>query len=141
MRAAIMVVLLAGCADTVSEPPLGDYTAWARIVLDGPAPGHGDTSRVVYVNDIARAYIGGRYPVGSILVKEIYEGEPGDPEALAYIAVMRRLALPDPYEAAGGWLFSLADDPASEERDRTDYCWGYCHAASPYEGVFLDYSR
>lgn len=127
MRRLAVLAAVAACAAPVDVAPPGDYTAWARLTATGPAPGHGDTNRVIYANDVARTFTGGRYPDGTIVVKEIYEGD-----ALAYLAIMRRLD--------GDWLFTRAASPGGEEIAR-DSCWTTCHVAAPYDGAFLDYSR
>ena len=151
MRAVIVasVLALAACGEAVDPPPLGDYTAWDRFVYSGPAPGHGDTYRVVYVNPMARCgapscvpgdpvppvYI--TYPVGSVLVKEVYDEEGG---ALRELAMMRRLTdtAPPALTEEGGWLFSDTDSVGGDEVHE-DYCWGHCHVAAPYNGAFYNY--
>lgn len=133
MRSALAVVLLVGCAgEPLAIDPPGDYTTWARIETEGPAPGHGDTLRVIYANDVARTFSGGTYPVGSILVKEIYERDGDERGPLGYVALMRR--------EADGWLFSESAEPNGPEVAH-DFCWSYCHQAAPFDGAFLDYSR
>lgn len=152
MRAAILAaVLVAGCSESISPPPLGDYTAWDQFVFDGPAPGHGDTHRVVYVNPLARcglptctpgAPVGPVYltpPEGAAIVKEIYEEEGG---ALRYVAIMRRLTSETPAALTeeGGWLFSSSDTPGGDEIYR-ELCWARCHVAAPYNGMFYNYRQ
>ncbi len=145
IRSALVVaVLLAGCAESVSPEPLGDYTAWKRLDVIGEAPGHGDTYRIIYANDIASdpastLYHG--YPEGSVIVKEIYENDGDRPGALKYVAIMRRLgvvttALVD----QGGWLFSQSSKPNGAET-HTDRCWDRCHVAAPFNGAWYDYRK
>jgi hypothetical protein len=147
---ATLVLVAAACGDQVEVDPLGDYTAWARIELRGPAPHHGDGVRVVYVNDAARALDGDRWAEGAVLVKEIYDGDDPVAAALQYVAIMRRCNEPRrirPYRDGGcedegydwaqsGWLFTEAERPGGAEVHH-DWCWSYCHQASPYEGAFL----
>ena len=132
MKRLLPFLVLAGCAEPVDVEPPGDYTSWARIETDGPAPGHGDTIRVIYANDIARSYAGGPYPVGSILVKEIYERDGDARGPLGYVGLMRK--------REDGWLFTESSEPNGEEV-APGFCWSYCHVAAPYDGAFLDYSR
>ena len=143
---------LAACGDPVDPPPLGDYTAWDSFVFSGPAPGHGDTYRVVYVNPLARCgldacppgtpvadpYI--TYPEGATLVKEVYDHEGG---ALHELVIMRRLVgsgVPAALTEEGGWLFSATDAPGGDEVHH-DLCWARCHSSAPYNGVFYDYRQ
>lgn len=152
-RLTIVAVALAaaGCAERVDPPPLGDYTSWARIEVRGEAPGHGDSLRVIYANDVAIETATSRYLPGAILVKEIYRGDTATPDALDYVAIMRRCTTPDPYaddtpctgnlaglDGQGGWLFTTADAPGGAE-STTARCWNTCHAAAPFEGAFYDY--
>jgi hypothetical protein len=152
-KVSILLVALAGCAQEVDVPALGDYTQWASVELRGPAPGHGDGVRVVYANDQARAYFpdSQRLGEGAVLVKEVYDGDEvtGAP---SYLAIMRRCAEPfdiDPYDPGGcddydwaysGWLFTETDAAGGAEVHH-DWCWGYCHQSAPYEGAFLDYTQ
>jgi hypothetical protein len=157
MRAplAILVGALAACGgDVVDVPDLGDYDSWESIELRGPAPGHGDQLRVVYVNDEALTFDLNRWAEGATIVKEVYDGDTATPDALVDIVIMRRCNDPDdidPYDDGGceetgfdwaysGWLFTVAEEPGGEEVHES-YCWGYCHQAAPYEGAFLDYTQ
>jgi hypothetical protein len=53
---------------------------------------------------------------------------------------MRKLAeAPPGGELDEGWLFTyLGEDIRSDEEYRAT-CWSSCHAAAPYDGLFLDY--
>jgi hypothetical protein len=136
--------LAAGCSEPISPEPLGDYTAWKRIDVTGKAPGHSDSYRVIYVNDLAAdpaqsLTLG--YPEGSVIVKEIRDNVDGQPGDLRYIAIMRR---DRPISAAltdeGGWLFSRAEEPNGPEKLQ-GFCWGRCHAAAPYNGAWNYYRK
>jgi hypothetical protein len=130
----------AGCAVPVSPEPVGDYTTWKRIDTWGTVPGHGDTYRIIYANEVAVAYPGaGAYAEGAIIVKEIYDNQDGTPGDLRYLALMRRLNDPE-YGDEAGWLFSLADTPGGDESYRS-LCWSRCHVAAPFAGAWLDYSK
>ena len=82
-------VAMIGCGEAVTPEPTGDYTTWKRIETYGEVPGHGDTYRVIYANDIAETFDGTQYAEGSVIVKEIYDNNGGAPGALRYIALMR----------------------------------------------------
>ncbi|MGE3545161.1 MAG: DUF692 family multinuclear iron-containing protein [Kofleriaceae bacterium] len=65
-----------------------------RIDATGPAPGHGDTYRIIYANEVAAdptwdLYLG--YREGSVVVKEVRDDVDGQPGDLRYLAVMRRI--------------------------------------------------
>lgn len=150
-----LLALLAGaCTEDVTAPPLGDYRSWKRIDTWGELPGHGDSYRIIYVNDVALGYAGGAYPEGSVVVKEVRRrGEPevahpdrSTPGDLSYIAVMRRLGpAPRGLEDEAGWLFSQIREPADDgtggDEVYRSLCWNRCHVAAPYAGAFLDYGK
>jgi hypothetical protein len=141
---ALTALMLAGCSesvDTAGLPSAADYDQWHRVDVTGAAPGHGDTYRIIYVNDVGREYVGGRYAPGTVLVKEIRsltgEGGPGD---LDYIAIMRKL-LPDAdVPLDHDWLFSRAETPGGDET-HDGFCYGSCHAQAPVDSAWYDYGR
>ena len=140
----IAMLLLAACSESVSPEPIGDYMQWKRFDVTGNAPGHSNSYRILYVNNVAAdptspLTIG--YPEGSIIVKEIYELVDGQPGDLRYVAMMRRIgpvtrALVD----QGGWLFTEASIPGGSET-HADFCWDRCHVAAPYNGAWYDYRK
>ncbi len=139
-----LTVLAVGCSEAVSPEPLGDYTTWKRIDVTGEAPGHGDTYRIIYANDLATdpsstLYLG--YQEGSIIVKEIRELDAGEPGALKYVAIMRRIGrVSTALDDQGGWLFSQSKQPNRAET-HTDRCWNRCHVAAPFNGAWYDYRQ
>ncbi|MBL9014673.1 MAG: cytochrome P460 family protein [Myxococcales bacterium] len=138
------LVLLAACTEAVDPEPLGDYTTWTREDVTGAAPGHGDTYRIIYANELAidPAWTLERgYQEGAILVKEIRDNVDGMPGDLRYVAIMRRIGpLATGLEREGGWLFSSSSTPNGSER-HSALCWSRCHVASPYNGAWYDYRR
>lgn len=139
---------LASCGEVVDPEPLGDYTTWKRLDVRGPAPGHGDSYRIIYANPIAadpaQSFVGG-YPCGAVIVKEIHADDGGAPGELRYVAIMRRPAVgpacdDEPWADEGGWLFSQASTPGGEEVHK-GLCWNRCHVAAPYAGAWYDYRR
>lgn len=144
MRIVWIAWLVAGCAETPQTEPLGDYTSWKRIDVTGPAPGHADTYRIIYVNDIAAdpatpLYLG--YPMGSVIVKEIRDNNDGEAGDLRYIAIMRRTReIATALEDEGGWLFTSASKPDATESSPS-FCWRRCHVAAPYNGAWYDYRK
>jgi hypothetical protein len=146
-------ILSAACGETVDPaglPSIEGYETWTEWDFTYPIPGHGDSYRKIFINPVARSYPhGGRYPLGSVLVKEIYDktadGMPGD---LRYIAVMRKVE--DPYDfvedgpevdapVEGGWVFTQIKGGTTETH--LDLCWGQCHKQAPYDGAWFDYGQ
>jgi hypothetical protein len=144
MKSALVVMLVAGCAADLDVEPLGDYTQWKRLDVTGPAPGHGDTYRIIFANDLAAdsawsLRLG--YQEGSILVKEIRNNDDGQPGDLRYVAIMRRTKpIVTALEEQGGWLFTQSDEPNSAESEPS-FCWSRCHVAAPYNGAWYDYRQ
>jgi len=149
---AALFVLLVGCFPTEEIDPsslpdgvsIDGYEGWSKVEpLLGPVPAHGDTYRILYVNDTARAYTGGGfYQDGSTMVKEIYtlDGEAGRGD-LDYTAVMRRIdedSEPD-LPIQDGWLFTNLGTDGVETH--SPLCWDSCHRQAPYQGAWFDYSR
>lgn len=144
MRYLVLIAALAGCGESVDPaglPSVDGYDTWHRVEVTGPAPGHGDTYRIIYVNEVARAYDGGRYAPGAVLVKEIRaltdDGGAGD---LDYLAIMRKLEPGADQPTDRDWLFSRADAPGGAET-HDDFCWGACHAQAPVDSAWYDYGR
>jgi hypothetical protein len=138
----ILVLVACSGLDTSGLPSTDGYTSWKKF---GPftteIPGHGDTYRVVYANPIAETYDhGGRYPVSSVIVKEIYNktssGGPGD---LAYTAIMRKI---DPTTTStsahvdDGWVFSYEENQTEKQAGS---CYASCHVQAPYDAAWIDY--
>jgi hypothetical protein len=138
-----LLAAVTACAEPVSPEPLCDYTGWKRLDVQGPAPGHGDTYRIIFANPIAadpdQEFLDG-YADGAVLVKEIRDNDDGSPGALRYVAIMRRGRFDSALAEDGGWLFTQADEPGGAEV-RPTYCWNRCHAAAPYAGAWYDYRR
>jgi len=115
------------------------YEQWSSFEVDGPAPGHGETQRILFRNDVARAYAhGGFYPDGTVIVKEIRDpvtdDELGD---LRYLAIMRRIDdPPDGVPTDEGWLFTDLRDGSEVQKE---LCWASCHRQAPYQGAFFDH--
>ncbi len=146
-RCVLVVMITAGCAESVTPEELGDYTLWpamggSTFTVRGRAPGHGDTIRVIYINPTAAMAdsISPSYPLGSTIVKEIRNNVDGEAGDINYIAIMRRQAtvVTEGLEADGGWLFSEQSSAGAAETHR-ELCWNRCHVAAPYNGAFYDY--
>jgi len=142
----LALLAAAGCGeavDTTGLPPVVGYDQWYRLDVTGDVPGHGDTYRIIFVNDVGRAYPhAGKYRPGTVLVKEIHDLDGDQPGALRYVAIMRKLAED---QQAGlpvddGWLFTSSDAPLGDETS-FDYCWQRCHRAAPYAGAWYDYGE
>jgi len=144
VRSLLVVGLLAACSEPVDPEPLGDYTTWKRLDVTGEAPGHGDTYRIIYANDLAADpdwTLEKGYQEGAILVKEIRDDSDGTPGDLRYVAIMRRIGpVATGLEREGGWLFSSSTTPNGSET-HSAACWNRCHVASPYNGAWYDYRK
>lgn len=150
MSVVLGTVCATGCPATQEINPddlsisIDGYQDWHKIEpLLGPLPAHGDTYRILYVNDIARDYSGaGFYPVGSAMVKEIYDLVGADARGdLSYTAVMRRYdadAEPD-LPLMGDWLFTFLSTSGAETQ--MDSCWDSCHRQSPFSGAWFNHGR
>lgn len=139
----LALLVLAGCGTAVDVEPVTDYLTWGEpVVVTGKAPGHADSYRAIYANDLARDaaqsfYLG--YQEGSIFVKEIRDNNDGQPGDLRYVAIMRRIGVVEKaLENKGGWLYTMASDVDSEEKE-FDFCWSRCHVAAPFNGAWYDY--
>jgi hypothetical protein len=147
---AILALGLGACASEIDPEadgltPIADYQSWTlALTTEGPLAGHGESVRVIYANPVARSYShSGRYPVGSVLVKEIYgRNEDGSRGTLRYLSIMRKVGedanLSAPVE--GGWVWSLADTVTSPEKSNGS-CWGSCHRQAPRDGAWVDYGQ
>lgn len=152
----LMVIALASlvaCGEDVTVEPLpADYhDTWKMLTVAGNAPGHSDSIRLIYANPIATTprdpgleqgdVLEVGMPLGSVLVKEVYEDNDGEPGALRHIAIMRKLR---PVNRVlideGGWVFTEYEKPGDPEKSY-DLCWGRCHAAAPYNGAWYDYTK
>lgn len=124
----VAALALASCARGRGEGPLvpSGYTGWAqttRVPLTYPIPGHENHRRRIFINSVGLGVRietrGGRrryeYPVGTIVVKEVYPGleaVPGEkPEALTVM-----IKRPDDPRSRGGWLWVVHTVATGEER-------------------------
>jgi hypothetical protein len=142
---ALPLILLAGCIRVpIDQEGPGDYTTWKRVDITVSAPGHENSYRIIYINDLAadpaQSFVFG-YQEGSVLVKEVRDDAGGVPGDLRYVAMMRRIG---PVERAleddGGWLFSESHVPNGPE-ETAAFCWQRCHVSAPYNGAWYDYRR
>jgi len=160
---ACLLLLASACGPIVVDPdavdPIfavgEDYQDWHRVDATGPVPGHGDTYRIIYVNDTAltrgTSPTEFRYERGSIIVKEVHELDGDQPGAIKYLGVMRMMALdesPDGVDLGqpskkknSGWLFTYLGEDIDSDEEYRPACWDECHRAAPIAGTFLDYSR
>ncbi|MBL0216579.1 MAG: hypothetical protein IPQ07_22190 [Myxococcales bacterium] len=134
----LAALVLAACTDSVSPPELGDYTSWHRVDTFGNVPGHGDSYRIIYVNDIARTR--GTTERDAVLVKEVHDNDNGQPGALRIIEIMRKLRPGTAPDDEGGWLFTQMPSPGAGEV-HLDLCWSRCHVQAPYAGAWFDYTK
>lgn len=129
-----------------SKYSIADYQTnptWYKTEVAGPAPGHSESFRVIYANDVARSYSHvGTYPEGSIMVKDIFALDGEGQGAYDYTAVMRKIAPEDAaaegLEIEGGWLFTFFEESRDSEVTIA-LCWHQCHVQAPIDGSWYDY--
>jgi hypothetical protein len=155
-----MFVLLTGCSkkknEEISIPQ--DYPSWQRTTekdLDYMIPGHGDTIRRIYINDIGTeveiSQEEGRdlynYPEGTVIVKEHYPSQSAA-ENKEIESITAMIKAPQDPRARGGWLWLSKDPDTGETRVFTQEFCITCHEnaneAHPYgdenrEEEFRDY--
>jgi hypothetical protein len=141
---ALAALLAAGCGtaiDPAEVGPVDGYTSWTSFPpLSTDIPGHPASVRVIYVNEVGRSYPhGGRYPVGTVIVKEVFDrGSDGERGGLRYLAIMRKLGDDATLPTDGGWLFTDGRDGGET---RLSLCWQTCHKAAPWDGAWFDYGE
>jgi hypothetical protein len=145
ITAALAAALAAACGTTVDPdglPSIEGYETWDKLTFFSDIPGHPDSVRDTYVNDVGRSYAhGGKYPLGTVIVKEIFEREgTATPGALRYVAIMRKVGDDADVDAPvdGGWVFTQLE--GGEETSR-DLCWATCHEQAPWDGAWFDYGE
>ncbi len=128
MLAALILVLLGGCTGEEREyvPEAEVYRSWQSTTdneLDYPIPGHENNYRKIFINDRGTEYRRSeesgqweyRFPEGTKILKEIYEGfdAPRDAEPQRITAMIKA---PKHESARGGWLWVVEDGTSGEER-------------------------
>ncbi len=146
LHCTILLGSLAGCGgedvDPSGLPAIAGYQSWPSRTVKGEVAGHGDTVRVIYANDVARTYAhAGRYPVGSVLVKEVHENDYDKPGKLHETVVMRKVTedfLPSSRPLDRGWLFTQLD---GGKEIRKQLCWDKCHRQAKFDYAWFDYGE
>ncbi len=123
-----------------------DHAAWKKttgIELNYPIPGHENTYRKIFINPIGEGVkiIAAQdkntyeYPEGTIILKEIYEGQRYEPgmKPVMLTAMIKSSSAP---EARGGWIWVVKDTASGKETVFTDEFCVTCHSnaneAHPY---------
>jgi hypothetical protein len=147
MRYLAIIGCLAACGTSVDPaglPSIEGYTDWYREQPDDTkeVPGHGDSIRRIYVNDIGVDHLGGKYQIGTVFVKEVHNRDGLTPTDLRYLAVMRKVGDDADVNAPvyGGWVFTELSSADAEETSR-ESCWSTCHRQAPYDGAWYDHPR
>ncbi len=135
-----------------------DYKSWHQPLkksLDYQIPGHGDSRRIVFLNEQARNARKIKdnknkemvdFPDGSIIIKEVYKREGSGYQVTPQLVVMVKNRKNE--DALDGWLYYVRNAGSPQVRlINTRFCVG-CHEAAnevhPYfdnnlEGMFRDY--
>jgi len=147
LRDAVMLVILpvmalGGASETSPEVPFPDsYHAWRHVKSVVIGPGHksfaGEGGKIFhfYANqDAVEGYTTGKFPNGSIIVRETLRTIPGEGDSKGALNEGDRSALDVMlkddrlYKETGGWGFERFDDKnaRSSEKDRAQ-CYS-CHS-------------
>jgi hypothetical protein len=145
---AMAMALGIGCGEAIDPaglPSADGYTDWYRLDVTGSVPGHGDTYRIIYVNELGRDYgHAGAYAPGTVIVKEIRSLDGDQAGDLLYVAIMRKIDEDGPAAAGlpidGDWLFTSASEVGASET-YFDYCFAKCHVQGPIDWAWYDYGR
>lgn len=140
-RILVLSLALGACSAVVDTDDLAevdDYPSWDGFEVRGEVGGHDDTIRAIYVNEVARSWSGaGEYPIGTVIVKEVYERAGDERADLSYIAIMRKLdEAPGGGELQAGWLFTILYDGIDGPEENNLRCYDKCHIAAPYDASF-----
>lgn len=148
--------MLISCKDKTDPYAIPDYKTWKRAaagVLDTPIPGHGESYRIIYANDIAfqskivREGIGQRVVMneGSVVLKEVYETKADVGYKVPGLFIMKKdINYPS---AINGWIYYMKKPGEAVVEVNWRLCVG-CHEAAnekhPYfdgnkENIFRDY--
>jgi hypothetical protein len=145
MRRLLLALCCLGCGteiDPAGLPSIEGYESWHKVEVSGFVPGHGDTVRLIFVNDRARTYPhAGRYAVGTVIVKEVRERTAGGgPGALMHLNIMRKLTDDEPAAVPvdRGWVFT---DRRGGKEVQKDSCWQQCHRQGPFDYAWFDYGE
>lgn len=148
--------MLISCKEKQEHFAIPDYKNWKRAVagvLVTPIPGHGETYRIIYANDIAyqskvvRDTSGQRVRMneGSVVVKEVYDKQEDVGYKIPGLFIMIKESS-DP-DAINGWVYYMKKPGMEPVEVKWRMCVG-CHEAAnekhPYfdgnkENIFRDY--
>ena len=145
---AVLIVFVSCAKEEVTDFIPAEYRDWARTVdgvLDFPIPGHESNYRKIFINDIGQKVTvedrEGRkyweYPVGTIIVKEIYAGlEPQEGDKPIQLTVM--IKKPDHTQSRGGWVWILRHLPDGDEQVIDyEFCFD-CHTNANEKHLYGD---
>lgn len=152
------IPLMAFCACTSPAAELAfpeNYRQWKKPVkriLDYPVPGHGDTARIIYANDIAfRPVVTGEknrttrveMKNGAIIVKEVYansEAARKKSKTPSYIILDIMYKNRSHPENQDGWLYYIMEPGGELTRIKGRLCVE-CHVAANESHPYFDGNR
>ncbi len=129
------------CAGTAVDPTglpsITGYSTWPNFSLDTDSPGHENSLRIIFFNDVAQTFPHpGHYPLGTVIVKEIHPKGGG---SLQELDIMRKVGDGmTSYPTQDGWLFTVEKDGKETEYD---YCYETCHKQASHDGAWFDYGN
>jgi hypothetical protein len=144
MRYLAIIAWLAACGTSVDPaglPSIEGYTGWYHEMdKRDEVPGHTNSIRRIYVNDIGVGHVGGKYQIGTVFVKEVYNRDGDNITDLRYLGVMRKVGENADVNAPvdGGWVFTELSEAGASEKS-FESCWATCHKQAPYDGAWYDH--
>lgn len=147
---SLCLFLLTGCGGKDSKGTaftVPDYSSWsepAGTTLDYPVPGHGDTLRKIFVNEIAAGvrketddkgrarYI---FPDDSIFIKEVYQTEEDIAVGKKALTIMVKAS--ENTASQDGWLYYMQKHGETATRIDGNMCIG-CHEAANDRHIYFD---
>jgi hypothetical protein len=144
--------LFTGCEESKEQTPLVtvDHSDWARTTtmpLTFPVPGHGSGERRIFINPLGEsveppedAEGRWRYPVGTIIVKEVYPS-PDPPEDAPPDSLVIMVKEPHHPMSRGGWIWLSKEPGSGEERIFTEQFCVTCHANANEQHPYDDGNR
>lgn len=142
----LIVTFISACKKDEEHFTIPDYKKWKRPVievLDTPIPGHGESYRRIYANDIAfqsRIISGDRgarvqMNEGSVVVKEVYEKREDVGSKTPGLFIMIKESK-DP-EAINGWVYYMKKPGEETMEVKWRMCVG-CHEAANEKHPYFD---
>ncbi len=137
---------LASCKEKTTQFAIPDYKNWGKpvsAVLDTPIPGHGESFRLIYANDIAfqskivkeGSELKVKMNEGSIVLKEVYDKREDVGYKVPGLFIMVKDSK-DP-QAINGWIYYMKKPGMDTMEVQWRLCVG-CHEAANEKHPYFD---